>query len=168
MTYSNRLVWPQQWHTQTRCADGLLLLHIYSADYLYVPAVVNCELGSTSIVHRYSSGTVNGNYREIPLLLTGISATLSDADPRCPQLHLTPPPPPPPPAVAGGAETPAPESRCMPALFVSFLTPPAPLFQLHNVFGECRSRSRSHALLFVSRGLHPRTFLGWWCRRYGL
>ena len=28
MTYSNRLVWPQQWHTQTRCADGLLLLHI--------------------------------------------------------------------------------------------------------------------------------------------
>ena len=30
MTYSNRLVWPQQWHyhTQTRCADGQLLLHI--------------------------------------------------------------------------------------------------------------------------------------------
>ena len=47
MTYSNRLVWPQQWHTQTRCADGLLLLHIYSADYLYAPAVVNCEVGST-------------------------------------------------------------------------------------------------------------------------
>ena len=47
MTYSNRLIWPQQWHTQTRCADGLLLLHIYSADYLYAPAVVNCEVGST-------------------------------------------------------------------------------------------------------------------------
>ena len=46
MTYSNRLVWPQQWHTQARCADGLLLLHIYSADYLYAPAVVNCEVGS--------------------------------------------------------------------------------------------------------------------------
>ena len=30
MTYSNRLVWPQQWqNTQTRCADGLLLLHAY-------------------------------------------------------------------------------------------------------------------------------------------
>ena len=47
MTYSNRLVWPQQWHTQTRCADGLLLLHISSVDYLYMPAVVNCEVGST-------------------------------------------------------------------------------------------------------------------------
>ena len=47
MTYSNRLVWPQQWHTQTRCADGLLLLHICSVDYLYMPAVVNCEVGST-------------------------------------------------------------------------------------------------------------------------
>ena len=47
MTYSNRLVWPQQWHTQTRCADGLLLLHIYSVDYLYTPTVVNCEVGST-------------------------------------------------------------------------------------------------------------------------
>ena len=46
MTYSNRLVWPHQWHTQTRCTDGLLLLHIYSADYLYAPAVVNCEAGS--------------------------------------------------------------------------------------------------------------------------
>ena len=47
MAHSNRLVWPQQWHTQTRCADGLLLLHIYSVDYLYAPAVVNCEVGST-------------------------------------------------------------------------------------------------------------------------
>ena len=52
MAYSNRLVWPQQWHyhTQTRCADGLLLLHIYSADYLYAPAVVNCEVGSTECI----------------------------------------------------------------------------------------------------------------------
>ena len=25
---------PQQWQTQTRCADGQLLLHIYSVDYL--------------------------------------------------------------------------------------------------------------------------------------
>ena len=33
--------------TQTRCANGLLLLHIYSVDYLYAPAVVNCEVGST-------------------------------------------------------------------------------------------------------------------------
>ena len=48
MTYSIRLLWPQQWHTQTRCADGLLLLHIYSADYLHAPAVVNCEVGSTA------------------------------------------------------------------------------------------------------------------------
>ena len=45
MTYSNRLVWPRQWHTQTRCADGLLL-HIYSVDYLYAPVVVNCKVGS--------------------------------------------------------------------------------------------------------------------------
>ena len=44
MTYSNRLVWPQQWHTQTRCTDGLLL---YSVDYLYAPAVVNSEVRST-------------------------------------------------------------------------------------------------------------------------
>ena len=36
MTYSNRLVWPQQ------C--GLLL---YSVDYLYAPAVVNSEVRST-------------------------------------------------------------------------------------------------------------------------
>ena len=50
MTYSNRLVWPQQWHTQTRCADGLLLLHIYSADYLYAPTAVNCEVGSTRLL----------------------------------------------------------------------------------------------------------------------
>ena len=57
MTYSNRLVWPQQWHTQTRCADGLLLLHIYSADYLYAPAVVNCEVGSTGAVNRHGTCT---------------------------------------------------------------------------------------------------------------
>ena len=49
MAHSNRLVWPQQWHTQTRCADGLLLLHIYSVDYLYAPAVVNCEVGSIAL-----------------------------------------------------------------------------------------------------------------------
>ena len=36
----NRLVWPQQWHTQTRCAHCLLLLHIYSVDYLYAPPAV--------------------------------------------------------------------------------------------------------------------------------
>ena len=54
MTYSNRLVWPQQWHTQTRCADGQLL---YSVDYLYAPAVVNSEVRSTVVyahVHAYS------------------------------------------------------------------------------------------------------------------
>ena len=45
MTYSNRLVWPQHWHT--RCADGLLLLPIYSVAYLYAPAVVNSEVRST-------------------------------------------------------------------------------------------------------------------------
>ena len=28
MTYSNRLAWPQQWHTQTGCAGGQLLLYI--------------------------------------------------------------------------------------------------------------------------------------------
>ena len=33
MTYSNRLVWPQQWHTQTRCADGLLLSYIQWTTY---------------------------------------------------------------------------------------------------------------------------------------
>ena len=47
MTYSNRLVWPRRWHTQTQCANSLLLLHIYSVDYLYAPVVVNCEVGSS-------------------------------------------------------------------------------------------------------------------------
>ena len=51
MTYSNRLAWPQQWHTQTRCADGLLLLHIYSADYLYVCGARNEGFTPPSPLH---------------------------------------------------------------------------------------------------------------------
>ena len=55
MTYSDRLVWPQQWHTQTRGADGILL---YRVDYLYAPAVVNSEVSALPMCREASWGTM--------------------------------------------------------------------------------------------------------------
>ena len=39
MTYSNRLAWPKPQHTQTRCADGLLL-SLHTDDHIGARGVV--------------------------------------------------------------------------------------------------------------------------------